>query len=74
MAAKLEIDIASRDRVYTKLTKEIERIGSQGAFARQNGIDQSQLSLVVSGRIDPPPVVLKAIGYKRKVIYYAERN
>lgn len=52
-----------------RLRTEIDSAGSQSAFARLHGLTHTVVSQTLRGRIDPPPVLLAALGLRRVVRY-----
>lgn len=47
----------------------VKAAGSQDAFKEATGVDQATLSLVLAGKRDPSPKLLKALGYERITTY-----
>ncbi len=55
--------------VLRLLRAEIAKAGGQSTWARKNGVNRSNLNLVLHGRRRPAPVVLAALGLKKVSAY-----
>lgn len=52
-----------------RLQIAVAQAGSQTALAKQLGISPSLVSMVLAQRWEPPPKLLRAMGYRRVVSY-----
>ena len=52
-----------------QLRAAIAEAGNQASLAERCAVNASLISLVVNGRLDPPPKLLSALGYVRVVSY-----
>lgn len=51
------------------LQAEVAKLGTQKAMAERIGMNATNLSEVLRGRIDPGPTLLKALGWERHLMY-----
>ena len=51
------------------LEEEIKRAGSQHRLARRTGLTQQTIHQVLKGSIPPPPRLIEALGWKKRVFY-----
>jgi hypothetical protein len=57
--------VTQNERVLQKLRAACKKAGSQSAWAREHGIQQQYVSLVLTGRRQPGPQILGALGLTR---------
>lgn len=57
------------ESLLKRLSADIDATGSQHAWSEKHGINQSYVSLVLSQRRAPGPLILAALGV-RKVVGY----
>ena len=62
-------NLLNKDDALDLLRGEIEKAGSQSAFARQTGIHRTALSAILNGRKGLQPKILAALGLKRIEAY-----
>jgi DNA-binding transcriptional regulator YdaS (Cro superfamily) len=55
--------------VLNRLTKEVERAGSQSEWARRTGVDRTYLNKVMSASKNPGPDVIRALKLKQVEAY-----
>jgi DNA-binding phage protein len=58
--------------VLNRLTKEVERAGSQSEWARRTGVDRTYLNKVMSARKNPGPDLIRALKLKQVAAYAAQ--
>ena len=59
----------TKDQLMLRLRKGVQDAGSQKAYAAEIGVRDQLLSMVLMGRIDPPPSLLAALELRRVVTY-----
>lgn len=57
------------DELIHLLHRLVEQAGSQKTFAEWHGISPAYLNDVLHGRREPGEMILRAIGYERRVTY-----
>ncbi|WP_160119901.1 transcriptional regulator [Rhodovarius lipocyclicus] len=55
--------------VYARLNRAVREAGSQTAFAAQHGLSLGHLNDVLNSRREPGPLVLRALGLRKREIY-----
>jgi DNA-binding transcriptional regulator YdaS (Cro superfamily) len=60
--------------VLNRLTKEVERAGSQSEWARRTGINRTYLNKVLSARRNPGPDLIRALKLKQVAGYTAQES
>lgn len=55
--------------IRAHLRDEIEKVGTQKDFAGKHGLSPAYISDTLTGRRDPSPAILDALGFERIVIY-----
>ncbi len=60
--------------VYARLRDACALAGSQGAWARAQGLSEGHVSDVLNARVDPGPKMLAALGLKRVVEFVDVRR
>ncbi len=59
------------DQFKAWVARGIDKAGGQTKFAEKHGVDQSILSLVMTGKREPSEAFVKALGW-RKIITYSK--
>lgn len=55
--------------IYAEMRSRIASLGSQQAFAANAGVSAAYVSDVLNARRDPGAAILKALGYRKVVVY-----
>lgn len=71
---KAQQRLLSAEDVLELLTAEIEKAGSQSAWARRTGANRTSLNLTLTGRQPLTKNLLRALGLERVVAYVPRRG
>lgn len=63
-----------KERLVETLKLACEKVGGQGAWARERGVSATYVSDVIQGRKEPGDKVLAALGLERVVTYRWRRG
>jgi hypothetical protein len=66
--------LLDEEDVLRLLREDIDRAGSQSAWARRTGCDRANLNLVLKGKRHLPPTIIKALKLKKVVAYEPHRR
>ncbi len=61
--------MANLSDIFLALSSACEQAGGQTAWAEKNGVSPTYVSLVLNAKINPGPLILSALGYRKQTSY-----